>query len=106
MRHATLLAVLAIALLIVVQPLGVFWHFIEDHVDGHSHAGHDGIAIHVADADAPHHEADHGHVWMPPAASVVATRMGRPHPIAALRPFEDVPRPSAAPFPPFSPPRA
>jgi hypothetical protein len=105
-RRATLLALLAIALLIAAQPLGVLWHFVEDHHDGHPHGADDVVALHTPDADAPHHEADHGHLWMPPAASVVALRVSQPQPLAALRPLGDLPPASAAPFPPFSPPRA
>ncbi len=104
--RAGVVALLAIAMLIATQPLGVFWHFIHDHLDEHSHAAHDGVAVHLGDADAADHDADHHHVWMTPAATVETPQVSQPHMIAALGPFEDTPWPSAAPFPPFSPPRA
>ena len=104
--RAGVIALLAIAVLIVAQPLGVFSHFVHDHLGEHSHAAHDGVAIHPGDADAADHDADHHHVWTTAAATVETPRVSQPHVIAALGLFEDTPWPSATPFPPFSPPRA
>ena len=101
-----LVALLAIAMLIATQPLGVFWHFVHDHLGEHSHDGHHGVAIDSGEADAADHDADHHHVWMTPAATIETSRVSEPRVIAALGLFEEALSPSAAPLPPFSPPRA
>jgi hypothetical protein len=106
MTRAGVVALLAIALLLATQPHGVFWHFVHDHLSEHSHAAHDGLAIHFGEADASDHDADHCDVWMIPAATVVAPSVFQPHAIAVVGIVEDTRWPSAAPFPPFSPPRA
>jgi hypothetical protein len=97
---------LVIAALVVVQPLGVFWHFVHDHLGEHSATAHDGLTVHLADADDPDHDADHCHMWLTPADAAVMPRVRRPQAIAAMGLFEDVPLPSVPQFPPFSPPRA
>lgn len=104
--RAGVVALLAIATLIATQPLGVFSHLVHDHLDGQSHLAHVGVAIHDGHADTPDRDADHCHVWMTPAAAVVAPQVCQPQAIAAVGPSEDTRWPSAAPFPPFSPPRA
>jgi hypothetical protein len=104
--RAGVVTLLAIAMLIATQPLGVFWHFVHDHLGEHSHAAHDGVAIHLGDADAADHDADHQHVWMIPAATAETPHVSQLHVVAVLGAFEDIPLPSRAPFPPFSPPRA
>lgn len=100
------IALLVIAMLLATQPQGVFWHFIHDHLSEHSHGAHDGIGIHLGDADASDHDTDHCHLWVIQAAAVVAPGVCQPHAIAGVRISEDTHWPSAAPFPPFSPPRA
>jgi hypothetical protein len=100
------MVLIAIVMLIATQPVGVLWHFVHDHLDEHSHEGHDAPGLHLGDADASDHHADHGHLWTISAAVVMPPRLSQPHPIAALQLVEDVSQPSPAPFPPFSPPRA
>ena len=105
--RAGLVALLAIAMLIATQPLGVFWHFVHDHLGEHSDATFiDGVAIDLGDADAADHDADHHHMWMTPAATIETPQVSKPRVIAALGLFEEALSPSAAPLPPFSPPRA
>jgi len=100
------IALLLIAALVVVQPLGVFGHVVHDHLGEHSTTAHDGLAVHLADADALDHDADHCHMWLTPADAAVMPHVHQPQAIAAMGRFEDVPLPSAPQFPPFSPPRA
>ena len=95
-----------VAIIIAIQPLGVLAHFVHDHHDDHSHVTPDGLAIHLDDAHAADHDADHFHEWTTPGAAVVKAGISQPQLVAALDVFEDVSWPSAAPFPPFSPPRA
>jgi len=106
MYRAGFLAFLVIAMFIVIQPLGVFWHFVHDHPGEHSDAAHDGVVVHRGDADASDHEADHSHVWTMPAAAAVVPQVRQPHVIAAMRLIEDTPLRSASPLPPFPPPRS
>jgi len=101
-----ILVLLVVATLIVVQPLGVFWHFVHDHLGEHSGVTHVAAAIHLEDADAPDHGADHCHVWMTPADTVILPGVDRPHVVAVVTVFEHVSGPTAPLFPPFSPPRA
>jgi hypothetical protein len=93
-------------MLLVSQPLGVFWHFVHDHFADHLHAAHDDLAIQLEDSHAADHDGDHSHLWVTPAEVAVAPRIGQPQAIHALCSFEDASPPSAPPFPPFSPPRA
>jgi hypothetical protein len=58
------------------------------------------------DAHTAEHDADHSHAWTTPGAAIMKVRISQPEVITLLDVFEDVPWPSAAPFPPFSPPRA
>jgi hypothetical protein len=104
--RAGVVALLAIATLIATQPLGVFWHFVHDHLGEYSHAAHDSAALHLGDADAADHDADHHHIWMTPAATVEPPQISQPRMTTAISVFEDASWPSATPFPPFSPPRA
>ena len=101
-----LLALLVIVALVVVQPLGVFWHFVHDHLGEHSGTPHDGLAVHLADDDAPDHDADHCHMWMTPADAAITPQVCQPQAVAGAGLFENAPLPSAPQFPPFSPPRA
>src|SRR5262249_45225541 len=111
MRHqsgpccAAVLVVLAIAMLISAQPIGVLWHVAHDHLE-HSDALPGAVTVHVENADIADHDADHGHVWTIPAAAVVGPCLSEPQAIAALTPLEDLSQPAPALFPPFSPPRA
>jgi hypothetical protein len=97
--------VLAIAMLIVAQPVGVFWHYAHEHLD-HFHGSTDAVAVDVGTSDVTDHEADHSHMWTIPAAAVFAPSVSEPPTIAALVPLEDLSKSSPAPFPPFPPPRA
>jgi hypothetical protein len=101
-----LVALLVIVGLVVVQPLGVFWHFVHDHLGEHSRTTHDGLAVHVTDDDAPDHDTDHCHMWMTPADAAVTPQVRQPKAVATAGLFKDAPLPSAPQFPPFSPPRA
>jgi len=92
-------------MLVATQPLAVFSHYLHDHMTGHGHTASGG-QTQLEDADAPGHGADHGHVWMIPAITVVTPQVRQPQVIAALPSLEHAPLPSAEPFPPFSPPRA
>jgi hypothetical protein len=94
-----------IAALVAIQPLGVFEHVVHDHLGDHSHFAHEAVA-HPGDLAAPEHDADHGHVWMTPAVVLVTPLLGHPQGFRAGLVADDVPPASAAPQPPFSPPRA
>jgi len=104
--RVSVVALLVIATLVLVQPVGVFLHFVDDHLGEHSRTAHDGLTVHLADGDAPGHDADHCHMWMTPADAAVMPRVQRPHAVTVLAVFEPVSRPTAPLFPPFSPPRA
>ena len=106
LRRIAGVTALAVALLTAAQPLGVLRHLLDDHLASHAHALGDDVAIHGADGAGSHHDADHDHVWMPPAAPVFAPGLGGPQMIAAVPRSKGVAAPSAALLPPFSPPRA
>jgi hypothetical protein len=100
------IALLAIAMLMATQPLGVLSHVVHDHLADHAQAPHDGVAIHLDDADHGDHDAGHAHVWTTPAATVEPSYVSQLSVTAAVGAIADLRWPSASPFPPFSPPRA
>src|SRR5882672_12800897 len=73
--RVSVVALLVIATLVLVQPGGVFLHFVDDHLGEHSRTAHDGLTVHLADGDAPDHDADHCHMWMTPANAAVMPRV-------------------------------
>src|SRR5687768_11635810 len=110
MRRATtcrvsVLAWLLVAALVAIQPLGVLEHVVHDHLDDHDHAAHAAVAD-AGEGHAPDHDADHEHVWTTPAVVLVKPSIDRPQEFRARVVVDDAPLASAAPRPPFSPPRA
>jgi hypothetical protein len=103
---AGVLALWVIATLVASQPIGLLAHVLHDHLEDHAASAHQDVAAHSSDSHGADHDADHGHAWMSPAATVVVPVVGEPQLLAALRVLEDLQQPSPPSPPPFAPPRA
>lgn len=100
------MALLAIVALIATQPLASLGHIVHDHLGEHAHAAH-ATATHLESEEAVDHDVeDHHHVWITAAVTLQVAQLTKPQVIAAAGVLPDRSCPSAAPLPPFSPPRA
>ena len=105
-RRASVIALVAVAILIATQPLGVFAHVLHGHLHEHDHDAHHGDGAGLGEFEVPDHDADHSHAWMTPAGTVIIPCLVQPDIVAAAPVSEDCSQPSPALLPPYSPPRA
>jgi hypothetical protein len=104
-RCALVTAILLLGAVMVLEPIGVFGHFLHDHAGPHSPAGHFDV-LRAGGVDAPDGADHHWHHLMFPAEIIE-------HPVVAALPVLVGPvadakaeRPATAPFLAFCPPRS